>query len=163
YIAYLVVSNYNASIFVAIIVSIIFATIIGVILEIVAYRPVVNAPPINSFIIALALMMVIDNVATVVFGSNQVSIRSASNEVFSLGSVSLSEHRLYLLLTTFILVTGLYLFMKYSKTGKAIRAVSQNKEAAQVVGINTNRISSIVFGLGSGMAGAAGAFMGILF
>src|SRR5699024_6284098 len=109
YIAYLVVSNYNASIFVAIIVSIIFATIIGVILEIVAYRPVVNAPPINSFIIALALMMVIDNVATVVFGSNQVSIRSASNEVFSLGSVSLSEHRLYLLLTTFILVTGLYL------------------------------------------------------
>src|SRR5699024_1130897 len=77
--------------------------------------------------------------------------------------LSLSEHRLYLLLTTFILVTGLYLFMKYSKTGKAIRAVSQNKEAAQVVGINTNRISSIVFGLGSGMAGAAGAFMGILF
>src|SRR5699024_9222930 len=77
--------------------------------------------------------------------------------------LSLSEHRLYLLLTTFILVTGLYLFMKYSKTGKAIRAVSQNKEAAQIVGINTNRISSVIFGVGSAMAGAAGAFMGILF
>ncbi len=163
YIAYIVVSSYNANIFVAIIISIIFATIIGVILEIVAYRPVANAPPINSFIIALALMMVIDNVATVIFGSNQVSIKSSSNQVFNFGSVTLSEQRLYLLLTTFILVTGLYIFMKYSKTGKAIRAVSQNKEAAQIVGINTNRISSIVFGLGSAMAGAAGAFMGILF
>lgn len=163
YIAYIVVSTYNVNLIVAILVSIVVAVIIGVLLEFIAYRPVANAPPINSFIIALALMLIIDNLATVIFGPNQVSIRAASNKIFNFGGITLSEHRLYLLITTFILVTGLYLFMKYSKTGKAIRAVSQNKDAAQIVGINTNLISSVVFALGSAMAGAAGAFMGILF
>lgn len=163
YIAYIVSSNYNLNLIFSILTSVIVAVIIGVVLERVAYRPIADGPPINSFIIALALMMIIDNMATIMFGPNQVVIQTKTNNIFNIGGISLSEHRLYLLIITFILVLALYLFMKYSKTGKAIRAVSQNKDAAQIVGINTNRISSIVFGLGSAMAGVAGAFMGILF
>jgi len=163
YIAYIMIGSYSSNLIIAVLVSIIFAVIIGVVIERIAYRPVAEAPPINSFIIALALMIFIDNLAAVLFGPNQVVIRLESNKIFHIGSVSISENRLYLIVVTLLLVSILYLFVKYTKTGKAIRAVSQNKNAAKLVGINTNRISSIVFGVGSALGGAAGAFMGILF
>ncbi|MFD0959879.1 branched-chain amino acid ABC transporter permease [Paenibacillus chungangensis] len=163
YVGYMLATKLNAGFIVSLLLSMVFAAVMGVVLEKVAYSPVKNAPPINGFIIALALMMIIDNIAVLIFGANQVVIPTGIDGVVRFGDVAISSLRLYLLGTSFLLILLLYLFMKYTKTGKAIRAVAQNREAARIVGINTNRISSIVFALGSAMAGAAGVFIGSIF
>ena len=163
YVSYLLVSKLNMELFATLIVSMLFAALMGVLLERIAYRPVRHAPPINAFIIALGLLMIIDNSAIVLFGPNQVIIPSSYDHVFRVGSVSISSLRLYLLIVSVILVALLYVFIQYTKMGKAIRAVAQNREAGQIVGINTDRVSTVVFALGSAMAGAAGVFIGSIF
>jgi len=163
YIGYIIVSDLGLNLFVALVLSMIFAAFVGMVLERLAYRPVKDAPHINGFIIALALMLIIDNLAVIIFGPNQVSIRTDYTDVFKFASVSISSLRVYLFITSILLVTTLYIIIKYTKIGKAIRAVAQNKEAAKIVGIDTDRISSVVFALGSAMAGAAGIFIGAVF
>lgn len=163
YVGYMLVTRLDTNFLTAFLLSMLFAALIGVVLEKVAYGPVKNAPPINGFIIALALMLIIDNTSILLFGANQVVIPSGITGVVRVGGLAVSTLRLYLLVTSILLIVLLYLFMKYTRTGKAIRAVAQNREAARIVGINTNRISSIVFAIGSAMAGAAGVFIGAIF
>ncbi|MEH7382785.1 branched-chain amino acid ABC transporter permease [Bacillus sp. JJ1533] len=163
YFSYILTSQYNLHLLLSIVISMIFAALVGILLERIAYRPVKNAPPINAFIIALGLMMVIDNGLTIIFSPDQIIIPSEYNQVYSFLGVSITNLRLYLLFSSILLILFLYLFINRTKTGKAIRAVAQNREASTIVGINTNRITSIVFGLGSALAASAGVFMGVLF
>jgi branched-chain amino acid transport system permease protein len=163
YISYLLVKRLGMDLFATLIISMLFAALVGIVLERIAYRPVRNAPPINSFIIALGLLMMIDNSANILFGANQVIIPSSYDRVFRFAGVSISSLRLYLLIISLVLITLLYLFIQYTKMGKAIRAVAQNREASLIVGIDTDRVSTVVFALGSAMAGAAGVFIGSIF
>jgi branched-chain amino acid transport system permease protein len=163
YISYLLVMQLKMDLFATLIVSMLFAALAGVVLERIAYRPVRHAPPINAFIIALGLLMMIDNFAIVLFGPNQVIIPSSYDRVFRFAGVSVSSLRLYLLIVSLVLIALLYVFIQYTKMGKAIRAVAQNREASLLLGINTERVSMAVFALGSAMAGAAGVFIGSIF
>jgi branched-chain amino acid transport system permease protein len=141
----------------------VFAALVGIILERVFYRPVKKAPPINAFIIALGLLMVIDNMLMIVFKPDQLIIPTQYHQVYTISGITITSLRLYLLICSIVLIALLYVFIHRTKTGKAIRAVAQNSEASMIVGINTSRITTIVFGLGSALAASAGVFMGALF
>jgi len=163
YLSYLIVTKLHFSLFPAMVVCMVVTAALGAAIERIAYRPVSHAPPINAFIIALGLLMFMETSMTLIFGPDQIMIPSSYHKVLSLGGVSLVSLRLYLLLTSIVLIVLLYVFIKYTKLGKAIRAVSQNPDASRVVGININRIRLLVFALGSALAAAAGTFIGSLF
>lgn len=163
YISYMLVNQHQVPFFLAMLIAMVITACIGIVLERIAYRPVLHAPPINAFIVALGLLILIENIMTLVYGPDQVMIKTNYNQVVSVGGVSTIQLVLYLLITSFVLVTLLYLFIQYTKIGMAIRAVSQNGEASMLMGVNPNRIRMIVFGIGSALAAAGGAFIGSWF
>lgn len=149
--------------FLSLIISMPIAALIGIGIERFLYRPVRDAPLINSFIIALGLLMVIDNSAEIVFGERQVVLQSKHTDVWTLGPVTLTSLRVYIVVACVVLVGALLYLVHRTKLGSAIRATAQNRDAAAMVGVNVNRVSSTVFAVGSALAAAAGAFIGALF
>ncbi|MGL6199657.1 MAG: branched-chain amino acid ABC transporter permease [Lachnospiraceae bacterium] len=163
YICYLIVTNMGIGLIPAMLISMVMIAILGMVIERVGYRPLENAPPINAFIIALGIGMLIENVVQFLFGPDQVIIPNNIQGAVSIGGLLMVKLRLYLILTAIALVAALALYMKYTKLGKAIRATAQNREASILVGINTNIVKSIVFAIGSLLGGVAGSFIGTLY
>jgi len=163
YITFVVVSRIGLNFFAAMLVSMVLTALLGIVIERVAYRPVRNAPPINAFIIALGLGMIIDNIMTLIFGPDQVIIPNPFRSVISIGNVHIAVLRVLMIICCCVLVAVLLAFMKYTVMGKAIRATSQNREASLIMGININVVTAIVFALGSAFGAVAGSFIGALF
>lgn len=140
----------------AVIFAIIVCVIVGVAVEVIAYRPVRGAGSLSALITALAMSLFLENSAMVLFGSNPKSV----TKIFELGSVEFLGAKLQVkyLLTIgigLLMMVALTLFVKKTKLGKAMRAVPQDKQAATLMGINVNRIITITFAIGSGLAAVA--------
>ncbi len=162
YATLIIIQKLGFNLWVAVLLAMPIAALVGVLIERLFYRPVRNAPPINTFIIALGLMFILDNIALLVFGPEQTLIRSPYTNVVSIGSLNVVALRIYMLATNLILLVALVILLNRSKLGRAIRAVAQNRDAAAMVGVNVNRVSAAVFAIGSALAAAAGAFVGSL-
>lgn len=163
YVSYFLVTAAGLPFFGAMALSMICAAVLGILMERIAYRPVRNASPINAFIIALGLVMVMENLMTIIAGADQVIIKNNFNQVISIGGIHIASLRIFMLVISTGLVVLLFLFMKYTKLGKAVRATALNREASLIMGINTNLVIAVVFGLGSMLAAVAGTFVGALF
>lgn len=163
YIAWYLVTSAGLNFFVALILSMVATAGIGILFERLTYNPVRNAPPINSFIIALGLLILLQNLMTIIFSPNQVMIRTGFDGIFKIGDLRITNLFLVLFVISILIVLLLFLFIKYTKLGKAIQAVSQNPEASSIVGINIKKIRIMVFGIGSAIAAASGAFMASIF
>jgi branched-chain amino acid transport system permease protein len=137
--------------------------VLGILIERWAYRPVREDSPINAFIIALGLTMVIEGANLLMFGADQVVIPTKYNHVINIGQVAIVELRLYVILTTVLLILGMTAFINRTSTGMAVRAVAQNRAAAILMGIDVNRIPAVIFAISSALGVAAGAFVGALF
>lgn len=140
----------------AVFIAILVCTIVGVLVEVIAYKPVRGAGAMSALITALAMSLFLENLAMVVFGANPKSVPT----IFNLPSVETLGAKIqgkYLL--TFgiglIIMIGLQLFIKYTKMGKAMRAVPQDKQASTLVGIKVNKIITITFAIGSALAAVA--------
>lgn len=162
YATLIVIQGLGLNLWFAMLLAMPMAALIGVVIERMFYRPVRNAPPINTFIIALGLMFILDNLALLAFGPEQVLIRSPYTNVVNIGSLSIVALRIYMLAANLILLIALVLLLSRSKLGRAIRAVAQNRDAAAMVGVNVNGVSAAVFAIGSALAAVAGAFVGSL-
>jgi branched-chain amino acid transport system permease protein len=163
YFAFVLIRNFGANFVVAILISMVITAAVGIVIERLSYRPVRNAPPINAFIIALGLGMFIDNTVTAVFGANQIILRNPFTAVVTVGPIHVAVLRIFMVVTCAVLVAALVVFMKYTRLGKAVRATSQNREASLMVGVNTDIVTAIVFGLGSAYGAVAGSLIGALF
>ena len=147
-----------------ILVGVIASALLGVAIERLGYKQVrKRKSPGNMFIIALGAGMLIDNVIELLFGPDQVVIKNSFNKIFSIGNLKVAELRLYVILVTIVLVVLLTLYMQKTKFSKAIRAVSQNREASIMMGINTDLVVAVVFAISSAYGAIAGSFMGTLF
>ncbi|MEN9544217.1 MAG: hypothetical protein RLZZ598_1050 [Pseudomonadota bacterium] len=136
--------------------------VIGLLIERLAYRPVRDAPHINAFIIALGLTMMVEGLNLLSFGADQVVIQTPYKDVYKIGGVAVAELRLAVILTAITLVGVVAVLISRTKTGKAIRAVAQNRPAAVLMGANVNRVSAIVFAVSSALGASAGALVGAL-
>lgn len=136
------------------------AVLMGIIIEKVTFKPVRKSPPFTPLIISIGIGALLQAVITILFGTGVKSYRvqgeTATIFNFFDGNLIITESQLTLVFTTIGLLLGLYLFLKYSKTGKAIRAVSDNQEVASILGINIDRTISIIFALGTALAAIAG-------
>jgi branched-chain amino acid transport system permease protein len=163
YLVFFFISSLGIGLLPAFILAMLCGALLGVVVERVAYYPVRNAPPINSFIIALGLTLIIEKTNLLAFGVDQVIVPTPFSRVFSVGGVTMPELRVYVLLTAAVLVGGMTLLIQRTWIGRAVRAVAQNRPAAVLMGINVNSVSMFVFALSSALGVAAGVLIGALF
>ena len=134
--------------------------LLGVIIERLAYKPVRNAPKLAPLITAIGVSLLIESVAVLpqVFGADPQFTPPLLpvNRIFNIGGVILPAKSLILIGATLGLLVVLWYIVTKTRLGKAIRAVSQDKDAASLMGINTDTIISFTFFIGSSLAGAAG-------
>lgn len=150
---YEIMSNATENPAVAVIVSVIVCTILGITIEKVAYKPLRRASSLAVLITAIGVSYLLQNVALLTFGTANKSYTVKALD-FSVGIVKGSA--IVNITAALIIMIALSIFMKYSKQGQAMLAVSEDKDAAQLMGINVNSTISLTFAIGSALAGVAG-------
>jgi branched-chain amino acid transport system permease protein len=136
---------------------------LGVVLERAVFRPLRDNIQMQ-IVASLGLILVIQNGVVALWGPNALQMRVPSVEtIVRLGSLSFTVQHFVIIGTVAVTIVILQLFLVRSRLGTAIRATSQNADAARVVGINTNRIFLITFTIGSALAALGGALLGPLF
>lgn len=144
----------------AVILTIIVMAGFSMLLEWVVFRRFIAAPLLNAFIAAIGLIYIIENGALLIFGPMIKSFPSLYPQVLHILGTNITLQRLIILAAAVVLIILLELFIKRTNIGATIEAVAQNREAAQLVGININRVRLLTFALAGGLAGAAGALIG---
>jgi len=147
---------------VAIVLTMIIVAGIGIIVEKFIFRRL-RENHAAVMIASLGVMSVLQSCALVSFGSVDKNITSPFKGRIELGPISFSEERLLAIICCIVFMILLYLLIDRTKIGKAMKAVSQDPEAALVQGINTGRIFSLAMGIGVALAAAAGALIGPIF
>lgn len=151
---------------VAIIVAMVGCAALGMLIERLAYRPLRQAPRIAVLITAIGVSLFLENFSALrfVFGPNPRPFpRPFAAHNYSAGGISVSNINILVFVIAIVLMILLQLFVTRTKTGMAMRAVSHDRETAQLMGINVNYIISLTFGIGSALAGAGGVLYGIAF
>jgi branched-chain amino acid transport system permease protein len=132
----------------------------GAILQKVIINRVLNALPQNQILLTIGLGLIMSNAMLLVFTSDyRILTTSYSSSSFDVLGLSISQPLLYSFLVTAVITTALFLFLQRTDTGQAIRATAQDREAAQLMGINVQWTSVLAFGIGSALAGTAGALI----
>ena len=145
----------------AILISIALCSLLGVLIEFLAYKPLRKAAPLAVLITAIGVSYFLQNVALLIFGSEQKAFPAIiSLPPVTVGQVSVNGITLVTLLVTGAIMIALTLFINKTKIGKAMRAVSEDKEAAELMGISVNRTISVTFAIGSALAAVASIFFG---
>ena len=148
----------------ALILTMVCTGLLGVILEFLAYRRLRNVPRVVVTASALGASIVLSNLALVLVGAETYSVPPFfETQYFNIGDLVVNSLQLILLGCSIVLMLFLNWFINKSKWGKAIRATSENMSVASLMGINTNKIISVTFFIGSAFAGAAGLLIGIYY
>ena len=148
-------------IWVGLLLSVVICTVLGMTIERVAYKPLRKAEPLTVLITAIGVSYLLQNVALLIFGSTQKSFPKVFHvSSVHFGDVSMSGESVVTLAVTIVIMICLSLFINKTRAGKAMRAVSQDKEAAELMGISVNRTISLTFAIGSALAAVAGIFYG---
>lgn len=165
YVAYYLVGRFGLNFFVTIVAAVIIVGLLGVFLEKVLFRPLTTRPKeaLTSFIAAVGLAWVLQMLAVICFGDLDRSVPSAFKGIIRMGGVVITKERLATIIIGIALIVLLNLFLLRTRTGRAIRAVAQDKEAAALQGVQVGRVSSLSFGVGCALASAAGALMAPIF
>lgn len=145
---------------VAALAGIFLATLVGLGVERIAYRPLRNSPRFNVVISVLGMSIFLQNMARIVWGAeNQIFDVTFDMPPIIIGNVVITIKKVVILATSLVLMTALGIFVKKTYLGKAMRATAADGEAAEMMGINANAVVVLTFAIGSAM----GAVAGILF
>ena len=155
------ISTCGLPVWVALILSVVMCTVLGVVPERVAYKPLRKSEPLTVLITAIGVSYLLQNLALLIFGSSQKSFPSIFDiSSVHIGDLSMSGESVVTLAVTIIIMIALSLFINKTRAGKAMRAVSEDKEAAELMGISVNKTISLTFAIGSALAAVAGVFYG---
>ncbi len=136
--------------------------LLGVAIERLAFRPVLGSHKLNEIFLSIGLIYVFENGAALIWGSDYQSLRSPfESVVINLGGFSLPLDYLIIILATAGMLAGLSVLLRRTRFGLALRATSQNRKAAQLSGINVERMDMLAFGIGAALAGAAGTLWAV--
>jgi branched-chain amino acid transport system permease protein len=150
----------------SLLISMAFCSILGMAIEKVAYKPIRNATRIAALITAISVSLFLEYGMMYFVKPDTRTFPNVLAEkklTFFNGSVVMDVKNLYIVLITLGLMVALQYIIHKTKTGKAMRAVSLDKEAAELMGINVNKTISYTFAIGSALAGAAGVLVGIYY
>ena len=145
----------------AILVAMLVCTVLGITIEGLAYRPLRQATSLAVLITAIGMSYLLQNIALMICGAHPKSFPSTfiNSSSIRLGSLTISSATLFTILANIVIMTALTLFTAKTKTGKAMRCVSEDRGAAELMGINVNRTISVTFAIGSALAAIAGVLL----
>lgn len=155
-------SLYGINPFLSLLISFPLIFFVGVILQRFLVYRVVNAPELSSLLLTFGISIFIANMAMMAWTADYRSVEYLTGS-FLLGPVAVSKPRLVVFFFALAITSLAFLFLNLTKTGKAIRATSQQRDLAQVCGINVRQIDLITFGLAAGLAGVGGSLISIMF
>ena len=148
--------------FLALIVCVVIVAVIGIFFERIFFRPA-RGEVIPTVIVGIGLMWLLQTAAQLIFGAQPRGMKEVFQGTVSLLNLNLSDSRIAAGIISMILVAVVYFFIYKTKQGKAMQAVAQDREAAMSVGIDVDKIGTLGFGLGCGLAGVAGGIMAPIF
>lgn len=166
YIAYLSVTYLKLGLIPSLIVSMTFCSVLGMLIEKFAYKPLRNSPRISALITAIGVSLLLENLMQIIMGADsRVFPRLVDEKNYHLlqGRIVVNNKQIYLLIITILLMIILNFVVKKTKIGKAMRAVSQDMDAARLMGINVDTTISYTFAIGSALAAAAGVLVGLYY
>lgn len=142
----------------ALLVAMVFCGLLGVAIERLAYRPLRNAPRLNSLITAIAVELILQNMMRVLpfAGPDPKQFPALNVPEIVIGPVSIPGIKALVIIASVLLMLALHVLVNYTKTGKAMRSVSYDMQASSLMGINVNKTIAITFAIGSVLAGAGG-------
>jgi len=162
YVAFTAVSGMGLPPVLGVLLSVVACTVLGVLIERIAYKPLRKASKLAVLITAIGVSYFLQNVALLIYGANTKSFTS----VVTIPALKLMDDKLVIsgetivtVLACLIIMAGLMTFMKYSKSGRAMLAVSEDSGAAQLMGVNVNATIALTFAIGSALAAIAGVLM----
>jgi len=147
---------------VAVLMTMIIVAAVGIVVEKYIFRQVRETHS-TLMIISLGVMFILQSAALVLFGTQDKSVASPFSGMVSLGPVNFSYERLAAVISCIVFIIILFVILEKTRTGKAMRAVAQDFEAAEVQGIRTGMIFSLAMGISCAMAAAGGALIGPIY
>ena len=158
YAAYSFTAVAHLPLWLAFVLAVLFVAAFGMAMERVLVRPL-RRSSLAVLLITLAVALMVEQMLLLVFGSEARNVPSMVNATYHFAGVDISSQRLLALVGAILILASLWLFMQHTRLGSAILAISQDAEAAQYMGIPSDRIYSIVMGLSAGIAAAAGVLV----
>lgn len=162
YVVFIATTGLGLNSWIAIVLSVIVCTLLGITIEKVAYKPLRQASSLAVLITAIGVSYFLQNIALLLFGSRPVSFTS----VINIPSITLFDEQIVIsgetstaIIISILIVIGLSLFISKTKSGRAMLAVSEDKGAAQLMGVDVNRTISLTFAIGSALAAVAGVLL----
>ena len=163
FVIYTAMATLGVNPIVAILLATVICTVLGVTIERIAYRPLRNAgSPLAVLITAIGVSYLLQNLALLIFGADTKSFASVVKmEPIALadGRMSISGETIVTIVACIVIMIALTAFVKYTKPGRAMVAVSEDRGAAQLMGVNVNGTIALTFAIGSGLAAVAGALL----
>ena len=162
YIVFVLMGSFHLNSTVSIIAAVIGCTVLGVVIEKIAYKPLRKASPLAVLITAIGVSYFLQNVALLIFGANTKAFTSVVTvPAISLagGQIIITGETIVTIISCIVIMVGLTLFVNKTKAGQAMQAVSEDRGAAQLMGINVNGTISLTFAIGSALAAIAGMLL----
>ena len=162
YIVFALTSYAGVNPYLALVISMAAFTLLGMAIERFAYKPLRGASPLAVLITAIGVSYFLQNMALLIFGSQAKSFTSIVNLpalTLAGGKITISAETIVTIIVSLIIMVSLTLFVNKTKPGRAMLAVSEDKGAAQLMGVNVNATISLTFAIGSGLAAVAGVLL----
>jgi branched-chain amino acid transport system permease protein len=155
FIAFFCMTSLGVSYWIALVVSLTALFVAGMAIEQFIYRPFYKQPHVSSFIVAVGLILIMENGALVLWGADFRRIPPPKGGILNVFGITVTYQRLMVIFLAALLIFAIHLFIKKTRMGAAIEATSQNREGAQLMGINTSFVGQVAFGLGTALAAVA--------
>ena len=164
YVAFLFIVQFGGNPFLAPLLIVPVFFVLGMLLQRYLVRRVMYVPAISSLLLLFGLWLIMQNISYLLFSGDTRAITTPYTLLtFEVRGISISVNRLVVFIVGILALLALRQFLGHTYTGKAIRATAQDGDASKLVGINTDRVMEITFGLGTGLAGLAGSLMALIF
>lgn len=139
----------------AMVLAVAVLALVGVVLERLVFRPLRDAPAVNTIIAAVGVLFFLEALARLVFGADFRVLPTPYDKVVHFAGLVATQQQLIVIAATVVLMCALFAFLKRTMTGATIEAVAQNRAGAALVGIDPDRVSTLVFAISAGLAAAA--------
>lgn len=164
FVGYYVTNQWKLSLIPTLLISMAICSVLGVLIEFLAYRPLRKSTRIAALITAIGVSFLIQSLMIYFIGADTRPFpQIIENTNYDVGLFTISKIQLMILTTSLVLMFLLQVIVKYTKMGKAMRAVSVDADAAQLMGVNVNHTISFTFAIGSSLAAAGGVLIGLYY
>jgi len=162
YVGVVLIVIFKFNIYLAILGSMVVCSVLGLVVELLAFRPIKKEHHLAPLIATIGLTIIIQEAAIKVFGPETIGFpKTVEIQNFNLGPVWISSVQILIFSTSILLMMGLHFFIKLTKVGKAIRATAEDSQTASLLGVSINQITVLTFIISSALAGAGGVLIGL--